>query len=685
MSKDNYRHWRVDARDEYCVLVFDKQDSTQNVLSSEVMQELGQALSEIEQLNYKGLIVQSGKQNGFIAGADVSEFEQVSTPGDAQQVIKAAHEVINRLENLKCPTVALINGHCLGGGLELALACNYRISIDEPSCRIGLPEVLLGIHPGFGGTVRLIEKTGVPAAMDLMLSGRTVVPAVAKKMGIIDLAVPERQLMRAAEQALSGKIKTKNLKAWQKWLNLTPARAVMASVLEKKVAEKASRDHYPAPYQLIKLWKEHGGSRAKMLEAEIDSVCKLVATDTSRNLVKVFFLQEELKKLGKSETKKQEFEHVHVIGAGVMGGDIASWCALRGLTVTLHDRSPEALAKASKRAYSLFKRKLRKDRLVQRAMDRFMPDLQGIGAKNADVIIEAIFENAEAKIGVFADLQKVAKPDAILATNTSSIPLETISNALTKPGRLVGLHFFNPVAKMQLVEVVQGDKTYAKVLTAANRFAGKINRLPVPVKSSPGFLVNRVLMPYLLEAVELVKEGVAAEAIDQAATDFGMPMGPITLADTVGLDICLHVAENLTQAFGGEVPTQLQQKVEAGHLGKKSGKGFYDWKNDKPQKQKQTEASTSPSDMTDRLIFRYLNECIACMNENIIEDVKHADAGLIFGTGFAPFRGGPMNYIHQQGQSAMLERLQKLSDKYGERFKPDAGWEKLDLQKLLHS
>ncbi|MGI9316153.1 MAG: 3-hydroxyacyl-CoA dehydrogenase NAD-binding domain-containing protein [bacterium] len=673
------QNWTLEQHDGICLLTLDKIDSSQNVLSAEILQELEQAVNEISALSPAGLIIQSGKKSGFIAGADVSEFSKVETAEQAMGFVSHAHTVLDRIEQFSFPTVAMINGHCLGGGLELALACDYRVACSDPSIRLGLPEVMLGIHPGFGGTVRLIEKCGVPSAMDLMLSGRTVVPKVAVKMGFIDLAVPERQLRRAADHMIGKKPALHKARGWQSWLNFGPLRPLMAGILERKVASRASRTHYPAPYSVIDLWKQHGGDRNAMLLAEQHSATQLVTTPTSRNLVKVFFLQEQLKGLGKTGEQTQKFERVHVVGAGVMGGDIASWCALKGLHVTIQDQNPDALARASSRAFQLFKRKLRDPILIQSAMDRFQPDLAGTGAARADVIIEAIFENVDAKKGLFTDLEKKARPDAVLATNTSSIPLESLCGALSTPSRLVGLHFFNPVAKMQLVEIVSGAQTSAPVAQQAIAFATQIGRLPLPVKSSPGFLVNRILMPYLMEAVEMHKEGIPSAVIDKVATDFGMPMGPITLADTVGLDICQHVAQNLTESYGGEMPEALSHKVEAGKLGKKSGEGFYKWVKGKPEKTKTPSDYSAPADLEDRLVFRYLNETVACLNEEIVETAQLADGGLIFGTGFAPFRGGPVNYILNGGQSAMLEKLESLHQKYGDRFKPNGGWTDLAL------
>ena len=687
-SMAKLKNWRIEMADDLCRLTLDKPGSSQNVLSAEVIAELDTALAEIEQSAPDAVLIGSAKQRGFIAGADVSEFSAIESVPQAAEMLAHAHAVINRLESLPMPTVALINGHCLGGGLELALACDYRVVCDDPSIRLGLPEVMLGIHPGFGGSVRLIESIGVIAAMDLMLSGRSIAPATARRMGLVNFAVPLRQLERTARYVLAQKTPQPRIyrriarsKVWNKLLASAPARTVLAMVLRKKVAAKTNPAHYPAPFHLINLWRKHGGNRNDMLQAEQASVAQLITTPTARNLVRVFFLREQMKKIG-GKKNNQPFERVHVIGAGVMGGDIAAWCALRGLNATVHDQNPNALASATRRAHQLFQRKLKSPRLVQRAMDRFQPDRDGDGARRADIIIEAIVENADAKIAVFSEVLKIARPDALLATNTSSIPLETLSDSFSNTQnaaeRLVGLHFFNPVAKMQLVEVIKGEKTHANSVERAATFAGRIGRLPVPVKSCPGFLVNRILMPYLLEAVELVREGVAGTVIDREAMKFGMPMGPVALADTVGLDICLHVAQNLSAQHGFDVPEVLRQKVEDGKLGKKSGEGFYRWLDGKPQKIAGSNARVQAS-IQNRLVFRYLNEAVACLHEGIVAHADQLDAGLIFGTGFAPFRGGPIHYLVDQGQEQLLRKLGTLHEQYGDRFKPAAGWTQLKL------
>jgi 3-hydroxyacyl-CoA dehydrogenase/enoyl-CoA hydratase/3-hydroxybutyryl-CoA epimerase len=368
---------------------------------------------------------------------------------------------------------------------------------------------------------------------------------------------------------------------------------------------------------------------------------------------------------------------VHVIGAGTMGGDIASWCALRGFRVSLQDQAPERIAPAIRRAHTLFRRKLKHPRKIQAAMDRLIPDHKGHGIGRADLVIEAIFEDAGVKRSLYRDIEPRMKDDAILATNTSSIPLEELTESLSRPGRLVGLHFFNPVAKMQLVEIVHGQGTDADVANRAMTFTRQIDRLPLPVSSTPGFLVNRILMPYLMEAVVLESEGVPATLIDRAATDFGMPMGPVELADTVGLDICLHVAEILGSHFNTRVPERLQKLVDEGNLGKKSGRGFYRYKKGKAIKPKAGASNWNMEDITNRLVLRLVNEAISCIREQVVEDAELLDAGMVFGTGFAPFRGGPMNHIDAVGAQPLFKLLENEQHLRGARFAPDPGWEAL--------
>lgn len=668
------KNWHVEHVDRVAWLTLDRPDASQNSLSQAVIEELDVVLDQVLASGARGLVIKSGKPASFIVGADVTEFTEIKDSAEALTLIRRAHFIFQKLETASMPSVAMIDGTCFGGGLELALACHYRVASDVDATQLGFPEVMLGIHPGFGGTVRAIETIGASAAMELMLSGRTLRGRQIKKSGLIDLVVPPRHLEAAVEKLLKEKPTLKKPGKLAQAANLPGARHALARVMRSKIASRANPKHYPAPYALIDLWETHGSDRQTMLDEEAASVARLVVTDTSRELVRVFFLQEGLKELGKTDAAAgSDFKHVHVVGAGIMGGDIAAWCAVQGMHVSIQDNSAEALGAVSGRAHKLFKRRLRDKHKITAAMDRFMPDPDGNGVARADVVIEAIYENVEAKHGLFRELEPKLKANAILATNTSSIPLETLNEALTKPERLVGLHFFNPVAKMQLVEIVSATNTSETEAKRAAAFARKISRLPVPVKSSPGFLVNRILMPYLMESLELLNEGVPAAAIDKVATDFGMPMGPVELADTVGLDICESVAGNLTEAFGGEVPSVLSEKVKGGQRGKKDGRGFYSWKSGKPEKQKVQDGDMK-ADTEDRLVLRFLNESVACLREGVVPSADELDAGVIFGTGFAPFRGGPINYINTVGAAKLHSRLQELATKYGSRFTPDDGW-----------
>ena len=667
-----YQHWRKEQdNDDVIWLYLDQAESKANVLCRAVVEELDSLLEDIEYDKPNGVVLTSAKSSGFIAGADIKEFTTLQDQDDGFALVRRAQGVLDRLEALHCPTVALIQGFCLGGGMELALACRYRIAIDDPKTKLGLPEVKLGIHPGFGGTVRLPPLIGAPAAMDMMLTGRALSAKAAAKLGVVDYAVPERHKLKAALQVVKQKPPRRKAKGWKAWTSNGLLRPILANMMRKKLAKKARQEHYPAPYAIIELWEKYASDPKVMMKEEAVSVARLVMGDTAQNLIRVFFLQERMKGLGSASDFKAQ--RVHVIGGGVMGGDIAAWCAMQGLKVTLQDRSHEVIAQALSRAHALYKKKLKHPLKIRDAMDRLIPDLSGKGVAEADVIIEAIFENVEAKQQLFKEVEAKAKPDALLATNTSSIPLETISEVLDAPSRLIGLHFFNPVAQMQLVEIVRGAQSDEAFINAGCAFTKQIGRLPLPVKSSPGFLVNRILMPYLIEAVVLESEGVPAVLIDQAATKFGMPMGPIELADTVGLDICLHVAEILSQALGGEVPDKLRNMVAAGKLGRKSGEGFYKYQKGKPVKASDTDTAP-PGDLTDRMILRFVNEAMACLREEVVEDADLLDAGLIFGTGFAPFHGGPMNYTEKQGREQLKERLDRLQQGHGDRFAPDTRW-----------
>jgi 3-hydroxyacyl-CoA dehydrogenase/enoyl-CoA hydratase/3-hydroxybutyryl-CoA epimerase len=658
-------------------LHIDKADAGTNILSSEVLRELDRHLEAIARRAPHGLIILSDKANGFIAGADIHEFTCIRNETEALELIRLGQSVFNRLAGLGLPTVAMIHGFCLGGGLELALACRYRVALDDPGTRLGLPEVRLGIHPGFGGSVRLTPLVGSLKAMDLMLSGRSIDARQAKRIGLVDRVTPERHLRNAARQ-LVFHAPPPTRPGWRARLsNHALLRPLIATLLRRQVAAKASPPQYPAPYALIDLWQKFADDPAQMLQAEADSIADLVKGPTAHNLIRVFLLQERLKSLGRDTPWNPKLCAVHVIGAGTMGGDIAAWCALRGFRVSLQDQSPERIAPAVKRAHTLFMRRLKEPLLVQAAADRLLPDHKGVGLGRADIVIEAIFEDAEVKRALYREIEPRMRSVAILATNTSSIPLEDLYGALARPERLIGLHFFNPVPRMQLVEIVNGASTATEVSGKAMAFTRQLDRLPLPVTSTPGFLINRILMPYLLEAVILESEGVPAAVIDRAATAFGMPIGPMELADITGLDICLHVAQILSGHFRTPIPERLQQLVGAGHLGRKSGRGFYRYDKGKPVRSGGKSGNWNLQDITDRLVLSMLNESVACLRERVVENGDLLDAGMIFATGFAPFRGGPMHYLEAIGAPVLRGQLQQLEQLRGKRFRPDPGWETL--------
>jgi len=651
----------------------DKADSDTNVLTEAVLEDFDQTLVQVAQLHPRAAVILSAKDTGFIAGADVKAFARVAGVASAEKHIRRVHEIFHRLESLAFPTVAAIRGFCLGGGLELALACDYRVSCNEPGTRLGFPEVRLGIFPAYGGTVRSTRLLGDIKALELMLGGRTIDGLAAQRIGLVDLAVPRRQLRSAAMHLLERNARPRRA-GWLKRIPaLYPLRPLVRRVLARQVARHVDRSHYPAPYELLEHWQATAGDDSAMYTGEASRVARLINVAPAQNLVRVFMLQDRLK----AEGNKADFlpRHVHVVGGGVMGGDIAAWCAMRGLDVTLEDRAPEFLTRAVQRAHELFRHKLKDRYKVQAAIDRLMPDHRGCGIRGADVIIEAIFEDIEAKQALYAKIEPRMKPEAILATNTSSIPLAVLGEKLARPGRLVGLHFFNPVAKMPLLEIVHDPHTDPEAIIRAAAFARHIDKLPLKVRSGPGFLVNRVLMPYLLEAVELLEQGVPAPLVDRAAVAFGMPMGPIELADTVGLDICLSVADKMAQALQSEIPDRLRRMVEDGHLGRKSGRGFYTWKDGRAVKDAIRSMGTlTETDLGDRLMLRLINESVACLREGVVEDEDLLDAGVIFGTGFAPFRGGPMHYVHSRGSVELRQRLDELENRFGQHFHADLGW-----------
>ncbi|CAP43754.1 3-hydroxyacyl-CoA dehydrogenase NAD-binding domain-containing protein [Bordetella petrii] len=639
-----WRHWRLERRtDGLAWLTFDRAGAAVNALSAEVMAELAAVLDALQADPPAGLVIHSGKAAGFIAGADIDEFAELNSPQQAQALVERGWRLFDRLAAVPYPTLALIHGHCLGGGLELALACRYRIAVDQPGTSLALPEVMLGIFPGWGGMRRLPAVIGAPAALDMMLTGRPADARRAAALGLVDARVPARLAEAAAAQQVRSGKPPRRARGMAGWLGRWPLKLLVARRAHRQIAARDPQGHYPAAPAIVTLWSRHDGNALRAP----DVVQRILTSDTARNLLRVFRLQERLKANGKPAAGARPASHVHVVGAGTMGGDIAAWCALKGLTVTLQDQDAARIAPAIGRAAELHARKLKDPHAARAASDRLIPDPDGAGVARADVVIEAITEQAEAKQALYRALQPRMKPDALLATNTSSLSLAALRDGLAQPGQLVGIHFFNPVAKMPLVEVVQAGPDELGAQARACAFVGQIGKLPLPVRDAPGFLVNAVLAPYMLEAMRCVDAGLAPETVDLAMTDFGMPMGPLELADTVGLDIAMAAGRQL--AGQDEPPRCLAERLARGELGRKTGRGFYAWHDGKARK---NNASAPPPGLAQRLVQPLVERAAQLVPDGVVADADLADAGVIFGTGFAPFTGGPLHYRATAGPTS---------------------------------
>ncbi len=633
--------------------IFDREGESANALGRRPLEELGAIIETVEADakagKVSGLILMSGKERSFIVGADIAEFDQLDTEAKVIEGIKPVNAMLDRLERLPVPVVAAIHGVCVGGGFELILACHYRIATRDSSTRVGFPEVKLGIFPGFNGTARSIRQAGPLSAMQNMLTGSMIRSNVARALGYIDQLVGSPQELRwAARKAVQQKRKAKPAGFTTSVMGKWPVRGFVANKIRTETTRKVREDHYPAPFRLIDLFERHGGNLDALKEAETRAFAPLMVSDTSRNLRRVFRLSELLKgQAPKGGTWKAQ--RVHVIGAGTMGADIAGWCIASGMEVTLQDLNPEQIKKGIDAQAKTLARKFRTKPERDAAKARLIADPKGEFVGRADVVIEAIIEKLEVKQALFKELEAKLKPGAVMATNTSSIMIEDIARGLADPGRLIGIHFFNPVAQMPLVEIVRGSGSRDEEIKKGATFVTQIDKFPLVARSVPGFLVNRVLAPYLTGAFQRLEKGEEKEKIDQAARTFGMPMGPIELADAVGLDVCLHVGKILKQ--GGE-GSKLEDMVKAGRLGKKSGEGFYKWVDGRAQK---TEKAYDPADLKKlgrELIEPLLIECERCRDEKVVESADLVDAGVIFGTGFAPFRGGPLHFRASEGGTA---------------------------------
>ncbi len=654
------KDWRFSIDGENIAwAVFDREGESANSLGRRPIEELDAIIERVEAearaKSVRGLVIISGKERGFVVGADIREFETFQNEQDVVNALKPVNALLDRIEKLPVPVVAAIHGVCVGGGLELILACHYRIATRDDSTRIGFPEVKLGIFPGFNGTARSIKQGGPMAAMQAMLTGGMIRATVAKAQGFIDQLVGSPgELHWAARKAVLQNRRSQSAGLAKMLLTKWPARGFLAGKMRQETAKKVREDHYPAPFRLIDLFEKEGGDLNQMKKAETTAFAPLMVSETSRNLRRVFRLTELLKAQAPKGFKWRP-TRVHVIGAGTMGADIAGVCVAAGMEVTLQDISPEQLEKGVKAQGKLFARKFKTKATRDAAKTRLIADPEGKGVARADVIIEAIVERLDIKQKLFADLETKIKPGAVLATNTSSLKLEDISAPLNDPGRLIGLHFFSPVPQMPLVEVVRGSKTRDEEVKKGATFVTAIDKFPLITKDVPGFMVNKVLTPYMFAAMKRLEEGEDKEKIDEAVRAFGMPMGPIELADNVGLDICAHVAKILGQSSEG---SRLDRLVASGRLGKKTGEGFYVWKDGKPVKSDAKFSKSELDKLGRELIEPMIAEAQKTLDEGVVESADLVDAGMIFGTGFAPFRGGPLHYkkTHPETEPAITSR-----------------------------
>jgi 3-hydroxyacyl-CoA dehydrogenase/enoyl-CoA hydratase/3-hydroxybutyryl-CoA epimerase len=666
------------------ILTFDRPDSVANIFDAATLRELNDQLDGIER-GASGVVFISAKPGIFIAGADLHALETLTGDG-LREFIELGQNVFNRIAGLRIPSVAAIHGACVGGGYELCLACRWRIATADRATKIGLPETQLGILPAWGGSTRLPRLIGVPGALDIILGGKTLPAKAALRRGMIDEIAPRESLRAAALKWLENRSyrSHRTYRTYFPWQARITA-AIAAPIARKRMAEK-SRGHYPAlPMALDAVTLGARETIEESLRRERVSVLMLAASPECRNLIRVFQLQERAKKLRvPGAGKPAVVGHVAVIGAGVMGAGIAQWLSARGVRVLMRDIDPERVAGGMSRIAALYatavKRHILDPKEARDGMDRVSPAATETPLNAVDLVIEAAVEKMDLKKRIFARLDETAPLRTLLATNTSALSITELGAAVKHADRVVGIHFFNPVHRMPLVEVITGEQTSAETAAAAVRFVQKIGKLPVLVRDSPGFLVNRILLPYMVEAGELFAQGAECAEVDAAMLDFGMPMGPLRLIDEVGLDVAEDVAATLAAGFPGHmhVPAVLGRMLAAGLLGRKSGRGFYIHGKRKavPNQDaaKYREAGAAPTldraTMQRRMALLMVNEAARCIEEKVVAEPADVDFGMIMGAGFAPFRGGPLRYADTLGAAAVTTALREEEARSGARFAP---------------
>ena len=635
-------HWLANVdEDGIAWLYLQTVGKSVNVLNNAVMTELECLLDRLEnKKDLRGVALLSGKKGGFVYGADIHEFETLKTASEVANHMLYVHGLFNRIEALPVPSCVGVDGIAVGGGLEIALTFDRLFITSSSKTKLGFPEVNLGIMPGYGGSGRAYGRIGTKAVLDMMVSGRPIGSIDAIKTGLADELVDKPDdLEKSMREWIIGCNGEKPIFTELE----TAADATAIAAAKDKYLKRLRSDHTPAPAAIIEHVENFGHDKSAMSAGEIDVFPNLMVSSASKNLRRVFYLTDAVRKSARGESG---IKRMHVVGAGVMGGDIAAIGAMAGLDVTLTDMNDAAIVGAIARAKKLFERRLKSDEKVALALARLRTDLDGNGATDADLIIEAVAEKLEVKQAVFKNLEAVSKASAILATNTSAIPLEDIATALIGPERLIGLHFFNPVPVLPLVEVIWSKYSDPEIVSRGMQFAGQIGKMPVRCKSAPGFLVNRALLPYIFKAIEAVAGGEKADHIDEALVDFGMPMGPIELADQIGLDVCLDVG--IVLGMPPATKALLDEKCRTGTIGRKSGSGFYEWDGNRAIRAHQSKDPRVMAAIAKNMLAPMIEECRKAVDENVVDTADSADAGMIFGIGFPGFRGGPLNWSKEQ-------------------------------------
>lgn len=692
---------RIVAKGDVAVVEFDLVGEKVNKLSSPVMTRIREVVAELKSSSYKAVVLISRKNRIFIAGADIEEIKKINTKEEYLNVLKQAHEIFNALEDLPMPTIAAIHGACMGGGCEMVLACDYRLCSDASETRIGLPETKLGIIPGFGGCVRLPRVVGLQASLDIILQGKAVDSRKAGKIGLVDEVVPTqmleaRAMVFAKEVAGKGKRRKKFSAsgAMNKFLESPLGRPVVFSQAKKGVLS-ATKGFYPAPLEAIKVVSKTYGmsNRDRALEIEMQGFVEVATTAVSKYLIDLFYMMEEVKKQTgvNGPVTARTVNNLAVLGAGTMGGGIAQVAADKGIHVRMKDISNKALAIGYKQAADIWAKDMKRKKINKYEFEAKMSHITGgldyAGFGQMDVVIEAIIEDMAIKKKTIAETVTHCRPDTIIATNTSSLSVTEMAEAHPHPENFVGMHFFNPVNKMPLVEVIRGPKTSDEATATIFELSKKMGKTPVVVKDGPGFLVNRLLMPYMIEAMFLLQDGMSVETVDRYYTHkFGMPMGPFRLMDEVGLDVCIKVVRIFRKSLGEriEVPAVADRMYESKLLGRKGGKGFYHY----DEKGKETKVNAeiyatlglkSPTDpltekeCLERGVFTMINEAsLALVQDRIVEKPQDVDLAMIMGTGFPPFRGGLLKYADSIGTKKVTEELELYAAKCGPRLKPAA-------------